>query len=264
MDVFRHTSGDDVPEQFERHDEVGFRPCRHFDDETCYDVGREYAAEWIPSYTGRTAHGLRESTRREYRLSLERRAIPFLGRLRLSEIEPQTVKRFVSEIAASGVSRNTTRLALAPVRALLATAVEEGLLRTNPALQIRIPAAPGAHKEEQSKALSEAQLARVVAEAAPTSRLLISLLADTGLRVGEAVALQWGDIRFEERRLAVRRRYYRGSLGPPKSASGAGTYHFRNRLRRRYGRRGRDPARTTSSSRRAAALRLPPPPHFGR
>jgi hypothetical protein len=47
--------------------------------------------------------------------------------------EPRDVKRYATAVGARGVSANTVRLALAPVKALLATAVEDGLIRSNPA-----------------------------------------------------------------------------------------------------------------------------------
>jgi integrase len=43
------------------------------------------------------------------------------------------------------------------------------------------------------------------------------LLARTGMRVGEAVALKWQDIDFEKRLITVRRTFSRGKLGTPKN-----------------------------------------------
>jgi integrase len=45
-------------------------------------------------------------------------------------------------------------------------------------------------------------------------------LADTGLRVGEAIELRWKDVDLGRRIVRVRRRYYRGRVGPPKSKYG--------------------------------------------
>ena len=51
----------------------------------------------------------------------------------LRDIRPLDVKRYASEVAAKGLAPNSVRLALAPVKALFATAVEEGsLTRTRP------------------------------------------------------------------------------------------------------------------------------------
>lgn len=184
----------------------------------------EYAAEWVEHYAGRTARGLREETRRDYRRAIERRAVPFFGRMRLAEIEPRDVKRYMATVRAEGLAANTVRLALAPVKALLATAVEEGLIRSNPSVGLRVAGqATGADEEpeaERVRALTEDELRRLLARVAPDSRLLVEFLTHTGLRISEAVALRWGDLDFGRRRVQVRRRFYRGSFGPPKSRYG--------------------------------------------
>ena len=107
-----------------------------------------YAKEWLDSYSGRSSSGVRPGTLADYRSTIEREAIPFFGRKRLAEIEPRDVKRYVTKLAARTirtqqrparpVSPNTVRLALAPVRALFATALEDGLIRSNPTLGVRI------------------------------------------------------------------------------------------------------------------------------
>jgi integrase len=180
----------------------------------------EYANEWMETYSGRTAHGIRESTRNDYRRVLTQRAIPYFGRMQLSAVEPRDVKRYVTDVAARGLSRNTTRLALAPVRALFATAVEEGLIRSNPAVGVRLPVGPVLDDRQRAKALTEEQLAALMRAADPKTALLIRFLADTGLRIGECVALRWRDIDFGRRRVEVRRRLYKGTIGPPKSRYG--------------------------------------------
>jgi hypothetical protein len=48
------------------------------------------------------------------------------------------VKGYAAHVAARGVARNTVRLAVAPVKALLATAHEEGVIRSNPAAGLRL------------------------------------------------------------------------------------------------------------------------------
>jgi integrase len=54
----------------------------------------------------------------------------------------------------------------------------------------------------------------VLLAAAPEWRLLVRLLADTGLRVGEAIALKRGDLDLGRRRLRVRQRFYKGDFAP--------------------------------------------------
>lgn len=181
----------------------------------------EYALSWIETYQGRTSRGIRPATLTEYQRDLERDAIPFFGRMRLTEIEPRTIKQYAAHIAARGVSPNTVRLAIAPVRVLLATAFEEGLIRSNPAAGVRIAQRVGEDADaSKPKALTETELRRLIGELPEQHRLFVEFLAHTGLRIGEAVALRWGDVDFGRRRVQVRRRLYQGELAPPKSRYG--------------------------------------------
>jgi integrase len=79
-------------------------------------------------------------------------------------IEPRDVKAYAERVAARGVAPNTVRLALAPVKALLATAVEEGLIRFNPSVGLRLAAGRQEEAEEEhAKALTEEELGEVLA-----------------------------------------------------------------------------------------------------
>jgi integrase len=184
----------------------------------------EYAPQWIASYKGRTSRGVREATRDDYRDRLERDAIPFFGRMRLAEIEPRDLKAFVAKMAERGISQNTIRLGVAPVRALLADAVEEGLVRSNPAAGLRLFSRQERTEEHEPdgdiRAMSEDELTRVLDLLPAEQRLFFAFLAQTGLRIGEAVELRWGDLDLGARVLRVERRFYRGEVGRPKTKFG--------------------------------------------
>ena len=181
----------------------------------------EYASQWLDTYHGRTDRGIRPATLADYRRTMERDAIPFLGRLRLREVEPRHIKQYRERVASRGVSPNTVRLALAPVRALFATALEEGAVRSNPTVGVRVAGRVAVDADaDRPKALTEDELARILGNVPDRWRLVLELLAQTGLRIGELVALQWQHIDFGRRRILVRRRYYRGAFAPPKSRYG--------------------------------------------
>jgi integrase len=154
----------------------------------------------------------------------------FFGRMRLTAIEPRDVKAYAAEVATRkvgdrGVRPGTVRLALAPVKMLLATAVEEGLLRSNPAAGLRIAQATTAQAIDdvetgKVKALTEEELRALLAAVPDEWRLLVTLLAQAGLRISEALPLRWQDVGFGKRRLRVRRSLSRGQIGPPKSRYG--------------------------------------------
>ncbi len=182
----------------------------------------EYAREWCRTFQGRTGRGIRETTVEEYRKDLELDVIPFFGRMRLTEIQPRHIKSLAKAIADRGVAPATVRTVMAPVRALFATAAEEGLIRSNPCAGIRLAGRRPSGEEpvETRRALTEEELARVIGETPEEWRLFVRFLAQTGVRIGEGIALRWGDVDFGARRVKVRRRIYKGRVDVPKSRYG--------------------------------------------
>lgn len=199
----------------------------------------EYGRRWIETYQGRTRKAIEEHTRDEYRARLED-AFKYFAGVRLTEVRPQDVKDFAAHVAkrprrrkAKGgkadlrpLSAGSVRMALAPVKAMFATAFEEGLIRSNPTVGVRIvvPRAAGAPVDEdghQVKAMSEEQLRQLLAAiAAADVRWLIffQTLAALGLRVSEAIELRWRDVDLGTRTVLVRRSFRKGKVGPPKTS----------------------------------------------
>lgn len=182
-----------------------------------------YAKEWITTYTGRTGRGLSDSTRADYERSLRLYAIPVLGHLRLSELSPRDIRGLVRELEDRGQRPGSVRKNIAPVRAMLATAVEDGLITGNPCAVIRIasrrPDVPD--EPERRRALTRLELQALLQAADPQWRLFLEFLAHSGLRIGEAAALTWEDLELTgAARLHVRRQIYRGVTKPPKSRYG--------------------------------------------
>jgi integrase len=75
-------------------------------------------------------------------------------------------------------------------------------------------------EEQKVKALSRTELAALLDESPDEWRLLFTLLALTGLRISEAIALTGADVHFGKRQVRVRRRLVKGTLAPPKSKFG--------------------------------------------
>jgi hypothetical protein len=108
----------------------------------------DYFAEWIDSYAGRTARGFSETTRPEYRRPIEAHAIPRWGTWRLAEVEPADlaevepadVRELFGKMRQDGKSASAIKKLRAALSAMFATAVEDGILRSNPAQGVRVPA----------------------------------------------------------------------------------------------------------------------------
>jgi integrase len=182
----------------------------------------DYARDWVAGYQGRTSRGIRARTIDDYRRDLEREAIPYFGDMRLAQIRPRHVKAYIAHLASKGAAQGTVRNAMGPLRALFATALEEGVLRSNPCAGIRIGGrrAPQADGARGGRALTEIELQALIAETPPEWRLLVEFLAQTGLRISELVALRWSDVDLDARRVHIRRANVDGVTDVPKSAYG--------------------------------------------
>jgi len=99
----------------------------------------------------------------------------------------------------------------------LAEAFEEGLIRSNPAAGVRV-ARPEEQEDEETeaRALSDEQLDALLEQLPAAWRPFYNFLVETGLRIGEAIELRWGDVDFGSKRLRVERQFYRGRVRKPK------------------------------------------------
>jgi integrase len=190
-----------------------------------------YFREWVDRYQGRGRRGFREATRIEYRRLAEKYALPYFGsRLRLSDLTPRRLSGFIGWLCDENeqgrrLSDSTVSNIFDPVRSCLATAVQEGLIRQNPSQSVSLPHRPRPDDDDESddrRVLTREQLAAFLDVVHPGFRLFFELLAATGVRVSEAVALQWrhlsldGSLPF----LRVRRGYSKGRLEAPKTKYG--------------------------------------------
>lgn len=103
---------------------------------------------------------------------------------------------------------------------LLNAAVDAGLIERNPFARLshkgegrkRIVPLTGPELDE----LADAALT-VHGSYGPMMRSLLLFLAYTGMRPGEAFALEWSDLDFNRMRIRIERRIYKGSVDLPKS-----------------------------------------------
>jgi hypothetical protein len=87
---------------------------------------KEYARTWLKTYT--QLNNLKASTVRSYGQCLDKYILPALGDLSLRAVRRDTVKVFVGNLGKQGLSRNSVRIIHATLRAMLNSAVEDGIL----------------------------------------------------------------------------------------------------------------------------------------
>lgn len=171
---------------------------------------------------------LRPWTRIQYRATLDNELLPRFGKRRLREIQLDDVLAFIRSLSARELSRSTIENYLLPLSGTFKHAMRSGLTHNNPCTLLdkrrdipesKAPTAPHEWSDVEIASLLQAseQIARKP-EARYDYTPLLRVAIGTGLRLGELLGLQWGDIDFDEAILNVRRQYSRtGELAPPKT-----------------------------------------------
>jgi integrase len=134
----------------------------------------------------------------------------------LVKVTFEGLSHWVAQLSLGGLGPSGVRQSVFVMSAALDHAVRSGRIRSNPAKGLGLPRP----QRRDCVFLTHGQVLMLAAEAGRW-RLLILLLAYTGLRWGEATALRVCDIDFDRRRIDVRRAFSdvggRVVLGTPKS-----------------------------------------------
>jgi integrase len=176
-------------------------------------------------------HGLKYTTWRDYSGCLKLRLIPALGARPLTSLKRRDIKTLADTLRADGLSAINIRKHVRILSSILTEAVEDELITANPALggkrrrrskqkQTRRRQDPFTHEElgalfGTAETHSVERRGNTVRPFRPFVPFLLCL-AHTGVRLGEAVALRWGDIDWRAGMILVSRSYTHGRLDVPK------------------------------------------------
>ena len=164
--------------------------------------------------------GLRPKTVIYYRSLLRCHITPYLTTVTVGELTLARVRRWRKKLLDSGTGPVATAKAYRFLRAVMNTAVDDGLIKRNPC---RIKGA-GSDDSPERPVLSVAQVYALADAVGPRYRALILLAAFSSLRWGELAALRPEDIDPDACTVRVTRQLNKPGavpvFGPPKSRAG--------------------------------------------
>jgi len=191
--------------------------------------------------TERNAHGVNLYSTMSVKEDVIRKHLePYFGTWRLNEIDRAAVEAFAAEQEAATYKqrrkgKKDKTLTYAPatlarhfklLNHILRTAAELDLIDPARVPKVRVPnGTPRRRKASNGKLDShefynESETKLLLAEAkkdGPKWHALFTVLLRVGLRIGEAIALEWEDIDFEDELVWVRRQHSYGATRPPKN-----------------------------------------------
>jgi integrase len=174
----------------------------------------DFASDWEARHIiegGRRGSGLSRAGRADLQWRLGH-LLPFFGPMRLDEITVLEVDRYrLARVQHSRLGTTSINMTLTTLAAILETAVEYELIDRNPAKgrRRRLPAVKPKRvwldRADHISALLDAagELDRTAKAHRGQHRALLATLMFAGLRLGEALALQWSDIDLHRNTLQV-------------------------------------------------------------
>jgi integrase len=153
----------------------------------------EQSERFIRQIANRKRAPARKATLKTFQNRLNSVILPRLGEMDLKDIENGVVRRFIADISPD-LAPTTVTATLSLLKAVIGSAVDENGNRTyNRTWNADFIDAPLiVQKDLNAPVIGHRSLLQAISEANPTDRALYSLLAGTGLRIGEALALGTG------------------------------------------------------------------------
>jgi integrase len=166
----------------------------------------EWSTRWLASL------GNRPQTRDCYENSVRARIVPMLGHLKVKALTPFHVESAIRSMTDTGLAVGTVLLTLEHLQTMLSAAVRAGLIATNPVKAARKPRRP----RTAINPFTPVELARIIASCQSPPDLGIAILASTGARIGEVIALDVEDVQGQMLSITKTMTQKHG-IGPPKS-----------------------------------------------
>ena len=165
---------------------------------------------WYQQYAKIT---LKPTTRSEYESLIYKHIIPEIGNIELNKLTQNDLQQFYSrlktngrqirtDVYGNGLSDRMVRACHTLCRKSLEKAVEENLIRINPAIDCKLPP----KKSKEMKVLTREEMQRFIIQAKYDGYLELFILElSTGMRRGEILGLQWDDFDMNTGELKISR-----------------------------------------------------------
>ena len=181
----------------------------------------EYFTKWLELKQSQ----IRPGTYRQYAWLVNKHIIPSLGHFELTKLRAEHIEDFYTELQAN---ENISDRSILHAHRIIHQALDRALQREQISRNVALAVIPPRPESVEMKVWSEEQLTTFL-NAAKTSRYAFAflMLASTGMRPGELLALRWQDVDQERGKVSINRAFsYTGKgykVEAPKTAAGRRT-----------------------------------------
>lgn len=161
----------------------------------------EWIGAWLDDRIADGKVGLRASE--NYRTILRKRIKPAIGSVRLTDLRAEHILTFKTSLVEEGLAPATVAKVLGLVRQSMEAAVLSGAILRNPTQGVALPKAKDEHQGTERRALTEEEIAKVLAVAGNPYDVTIRFALATGVRQSELLGARWADLDLEAGRFTV-------------------------------------------------------------
>ncbi|OIJ16211.1 site-specific integrase [Anaerobacillus arseniciselenatis] len=179
---------------------------------------KDFAEQWLPMYIDRTCPKPGTIRLRKYGI---KKLLPYLAHIKLKNVSEEMFQEALDDLKANNLAKSTLEGILATGKMIFDMAVHKKLIREDPTKKVYIKKDPKVINETDDEKNQDEDLPnyfekdelKVFLDAAKKyglfmDVLIFTLLAYTGMRVGELVVLKWKDIDFTKRTVRINKTYY--------------------------------------------------------
>jgi integrase len=193
-----------LADQLRRINSGDYRP------QTVWTFGSFVKNRWKPEFFPTLKH----SSKLFYSTLIDAHLNPVFEHTQLRLITKDSAQNFLRLKSQSGLSWKTVKHIRTLFGTIIEAAVRDEFMADNPVRRTRLPR----RGPIEEKSPIEMETVKKLIEKLPEpSRSIAALLARTGLRIGELLALRWQDIDLQHGLLTVNQTVYEGHFDEPKS-----------------------------------------------
>jgi integrase len=197
--------------------ESGADTAEHFQQTVIANLGttfRQQTEWWIDNVQNRKRRPVKERTAKTWKSHLQW-LLPRIGDTPLSEVNNLVLRDLVEQMSEAGFTPKTILNYAFVVKAVVASAVDKDGEPLYPRKWDHEFADLREIGEQRTPAFTAEEIERIIARADARYAVLYSVLAASGLRIGEALALQVPD--FQDGTLSIRQSIWNGRTTSPKT-----------------------------------------------
>lgn len=149
---------------------------------------RAVAERW--QTTAKVRQGITDNSLRTYSSALKRHALPVIGEVKMRDLKPAHIAEVLMRMEAKNLSPSYRHVVHKAISGVCEMAIADDLMRRNPTKQVSAPK-PG----PVQKVVPDREQIALLIERATDERLrtFVMVLVYTGLRISEALSLEWRD-----------------------------------------------------------------------